>query len=30
MSNIQRAFFTVNSYIASVLFIFTLADLLLG
>ncbi len=30
MAKIQRAFFTVNSYIASVLFIFTLADLLLG
>lgn len=26
MSQIQRAFFTVNSYVASVLFLFTLAD----
>jgi 4-hydroxybenzoate polyprenyltransferase len=30
MSHIQVAFFTVNSYIASVLFVFTLADLLVN
>ncbi|NJN65722.1 MAG: UbiA family prenyltransferase [Chloroflexaceae bacterium] len=29
MSKIDRAFFTVNSYVAGVLFLFTLADLLL-
>jgi 4-hydroxybenzoate polyprenyltransferase len=28
MSKIQRAFFTVNSYVASVLFLFTLVDLI--
>jgi hypothetical protein len=28
MTNIDRAFFTVNSYVATVLFLFTFADLL--